>query len=174
MKTDISTSDVATTAPVISFIARLVASKPLTLSSTMWRTMFSSTTIASSTTSPVASVSPNSVSVLIVEAHHLHRRERADQRDRNRDRRDQRAVPVLQEDEDDEHDQQDRDQQRDDDFLDRRPHEVRRIEGDRIVHAGSGRYGLRRSIVARTVLEIWSELAVGSPSIASTTDVRPL
>ena len=65
MKTDISTSDVATTAPPISRIARTVASNVLVLSSTICRTMFSKTTIASSTTNPVASVKPKSVSVLI-------------------------------------------------------------------------------------------------------------
>ena len=66
MKTDISTSDVAMTGPVISAMARFVASKLLTLSSTMWRTMFSKTTMASSTTKPVASVNPKSVSVLML------------------------------------------------------------------------------------------------------------
>ena len=49
----------------------------------------------------------------------LHDEERADQRDRNRHRRNQRRLRVLQENVDDEHDQQDREQQRDDDFLDR-------------------------------------------------------
>ena len=65
MNTDISTSDVATTAPPISRIARAVAWNGLVLSSTMWRTIFSKTTIASSTTRPVARVNPKSVSVLI-------------------------------------------------------------------------------------------------------------
>jgi hypothetical protein len=61
-----STSDVATTAPVISFIAAAARSSgSRSLSPWMNRAMFSITTIASSTTRPVASVRPKSVSVLI-------------------------------------------------------------------------------------------------------------
>ena len=163
MKTDISTSDVATTAPPISRMARAVASNGLVLSSTMWRTMFSSTTMASSTTRPVASVRPKSVSVLIEKPEQLHRRERSDQRHRDRDRRDERAVPVLQEDEDDEDDQQDRDQQRDDDLFDRGPHEVGRVEGDLVGDAG--RHVLRdprhrRANVLRDLQRIGRRLAL--------------
>ncbi len=65
MNTASSTSELATTALVISFIAAdapAYESMPFSLTK---RAMFSMTTIASSTTSPVASVSPNSVSVLI-------------------------------------------------------------------------------------------------------------
>ena len=59
------TSDDASTAPVISRIASRAPSSGGMPFSWMKRAMFSMTTIASSTTSPVASVSPKSVSVLI-------------------------------------------------------------------------------------------------------------
>src|SRR5580698_8551777 len=59
------TSDVAMTAPATSFIATDAALCGSVIPSTMCRSTFSMTTIASSTTNPVASVMPNSVSVLI-------------------------------------------------------------------------------------------------------------
>src|ERR1700748_2464382 len=60
-----STSEVATTAPATSFIATDAALCGSVIPSTMCRSTFSMTTIASSTTNPVASVIPKSVSVLI-------------------------------------------------------------------------------------------------------------
>src|SRR6202166_4776575 len=64
-KTDTSTSEVATTAPATSFMATNAALCGSVIPSTMCRSTFSITTIASSTTNPVASVMPNSVNVLI-------------------------------------------------------------------------------------------------------------
>ncbi len=58
-----STSAVATIGPVTSFIACTVAASGLN-PSVMFRSTFSTTTIASSTTMPIASTSPNSDSVL--------------------------------------------------------------------------------------------------------------
>ena len=60
-KTAISTSDVAITALVTSPIARDVASCGSECSMAMCRCTFSMTTMASSTTSPVASVIPKRV-----------------------------------------------------------------------------------------------------------------
>ena len=60
-----STSDVAMTAPATSPIARRAAPGASPCMSPRLRAMFSTTTIASSTTSPVASTIPNRVSVLI-------------------------------------------------------------------------------------------------------------
>src|SRR5262249_60020775 len=60
-----STSEVAITAPATSFIATEAALCGSVIPSTMCRSTFSITTIASSTTKPVASVIPNNVSVLI-------------------------------------------------------------------------------------------------------------
>ncbi len=59
-----STTVVATTAKPISRLPSMAANSAGWRCS-MRRTMFSSTTIASSTTSPIASTSPSSVSVLI-------------------------------------------------------------------------------------------------------------
>ena len=65
----------------------------------MRRSTFSSTTIASSTTMPIASTMPNSVSVLIEKPKSEHGGERADQRHRHGQHRDDRRAPVLQEQE---------------------------------------------------------------------------
>ena len=53
------------TAPSTSRIASVAAFAAGTRNSWMWRSMFSMTTIASSTTMPVARMIPKSVSVLI-------------------------------------------------------------------------------------------------------------
>jgi hypothetical protein len=63
--TAINTRAVAITAPSTSFIASEAALRADTLYSWMWRSTFSMTTIASSTTMPVARMSPKSVSVLM-------------------------------------------------------------------------------------------------------------
>src|SRR6266852_8832598 len=63
--TEISTSEVATTAPATSFMAADVAVCESVPSSVIWRWAFSMTTMASSTTRPVASVIPKSVSELM-------------------------------------------------------------------------------------------------------------
>ena len=60
-----STMPMTTTAPKTSRMASRAARWALFFSSRMCRSMFSITTIASSTTMPVASTIPNSVSVLI-------------------------------------------------------------------------------------------------------------
>ncbi|CAM4248350.1 hypothetical protein COSO111634_35830 [Corallococcus soli] len=59
-----STSAVATTTPDTCCMPREVASRASTLSCSITRSTFSMTTMASSTTRPVASVRPKSVSVL--------------------------------------------------------------------------------------------------------------
>src|SRR6185312_6215566 len=64
-KTEISTSEVATTAPVTSDMATEVAVCGSECSALICRCTFSITTMASSTTSPVASTMPNIVSVLM-------------------------------------------------------------------------------------------------------------
>ena len=63
--TDTSTSEVATTAPATSLIATDAALCASVIPSEIWRCTFSITTIASSTTSPVARVMPKRVKVLI-------------------------------------------------------------------------------------------------------------
>ncbi len=60
-----STSATPTSAPVISFIERMVASFGGRPSSLMIRSTFSTTTMASSTSRPMASTMANMVRVLI-------------------------------------------------------------------------------------------------------------
>src|SRR5205085_5928517 len=60
-----STNEVAITAPVTSLMATDAASCASDRPSLIWRCTFSMTTMASSTTSPVANVMPKSVSVLM-------------------------------------------------------------------------------------------------------------
>src|SRR6516164_11093795 len=64
-KTEISTSEVAMTALETSRMASEVALRASQCSVAIWRCTFSITTMASSTTSPVASVIPNIVSELM-------------------------------------------------------------------------------------------------------------
>ena len=63
--TALSTSTTAMTGPLTSSIARLAASLGARPNSIMLRSVFSTTTIASSTTSPIARIIPNRVSMLI-------------------------------------------------------------------------------------------------------------
>ncbi len=65
MNTAFSTKTIATTGLLTSAIARRVASLESTCSCRMCRSTFSRTTIASSTTMPIASTMPNRVSELI-------------------------------------------------------------------------------------------------------------
>ena len=78
----------------------------------MLRSTFSTTTMASSTTMPMASTRPNSDSVLIEKPQRQHHRERADERHRHGDQRDDRGAPGLQEHDDHQHDQRDGFEQR--------------------------------------------------------------
>ena len=64
-KTAMSTHVIPTMAPVISFMARMAASLDDSPNSVMLRSTFSTTTIASSTTKPMARTSPNKVIMLI-------------------------------------------------------------------------------------------------------------
>ena len=65
MNTAESTMAMPIRAPVISSIDLMVASRPVRFSVVMTRSTFSTTTIASSTRSPIASTSPNMVRVLM-------------------------------------------------------------------------------------------------------------
>src|SRR5471030_3210600 len=65
MNTAISTVVMPTSAPVICFIAFRVASRGDSFSSAIKRSTFSTTTIASSTSKPIASTSPNIESTLM-------------------------------------------------------------------------------------------------------------
>ena len=71
----------------------------------MLRSTFSTTTIASSTTMPIASTRPNSDRLLSEKPKAAMQEERADQRHRNRHDGNDRRAPCLQEQDDDEHDE---------------------------------------------------------------------
>ena len=97
MNTAVSTRVMPITAPVISFMARDVAS----LGDSPWvairRSTFSTTTMASSTMMPMASTMPNMVRGVDGKAGQQHHREGAKQGDGGDDGRDQGVAQVLQE-----------------------------------------------------------------------------
>ena len=78
----------------------------------MWRVMFSITTMASSTTKPVEMVSAIKREIVEAVAEQVHHREGADQRNRHGDRGNQRGARVAQEDKHHHHHQADGDHQR--------------------------------------------------------------
>jgi hypothetical protein len=86
-KTAMSTNEVAITALVTSPMAREVASCGSECSMAMWRCTFSMTTMASSTTSPVARVMPKRVSELMENPKSFDERKGANQRNRYGDSR---------------------------------------------------------------------------------------
>ena len=88
-------------------------------SSSICRTMFSSMTIASSTTRPTASVSAISEMLSIEKPSRYIAAERRDQRDRHGERRDQRRPDPPQEEEDHQDHQRDGQRQRELDVADR-------------------------------------------------------
>ena len=100
-------------------------------SSRIRRSTFSTTTIASSTSRPIASTMPNRVSVLMEKPNDRQHAERAEQHHRHRDGRDQRGAPALQEHEHHDDDQHDRLDQRLDHFLDRQLDEVGAVAAGR-------------------------------------------
>ena len=101
----------------------------------MLRSTFSTTTIASSTTMPIASTRPNSVSRLIEKPSASMPANVATSDDDDRHRADDRRAEALQEQVDDQHHQHDRLEQRLDHLLDRQPHEVVGVERDDVVDA---------------------------------------
>ena len=107
MNTAARISAMPMTGACTSAIALNVASRG-DIPSSMWCSTASTTTMASSTTRPIASTSPNSESVLIEKPSDREEREHADERDRHGEQRDERGAPALQEDEDDQHDEDER------------------------------------------------------------------
>ena len=91
---------------VIETIVKPISCEPLSAASSgvspcsMCRTMFSSITIASSTTKPIERISAIIERLSRVKLEHLHHREGAEDRERQRQRRNQRRRAVVQEDED--------------------------------------------------------------------------
>ena len=135
MNTAHSTSTIATTAPDTSRIASIAASNGGMLSSRIRRSTFSSTTIASSTTMPIASTMREQGQRVDREADQPQPGERADQRHRHRDHRDQGRAPGLQEQEHHREHQQRRLEDGGVHFLDRGVDEARGVERDGVVDA---------------------------------------
>ena len=104
----------------------------------MLRSTFSTTTMASSTTMPMASTRPNSVSMLSEKPKASSTAKRADQRDGNGDDRDDRRAPGLQEDDDDDDDQHDRLEDRLVDLVDRFGDELGRVVDDLVGRGPAG------------------------------------
>src|SRR5262249_15463259 len=92
--TDIKTSVMPMMGPNSWRIATLAASRPDMPFSMLW-TAPSTTTMASSTTMPIASTIANKGGEVDREAERRHGRKGADDGDRHRGRRDQHRAPVL-------------------------------------------------------------------------------
>ena len=127
----------------------------------MMRSTFSITTIASSTTMPIASTSPNNVSTLIDMPNVEQPEERADDAHRHGEHRDERRAPALQKEEHDERDEHHRLDERDRHFLDRRADERRRVERNAYVHALRERLSAARPCRFTTACFTASALAPG-------------
>ena len=103
---------------VIEMMVKPISRAPLSAASngrmppSMWRTMFSSMTMASSTTKPTDSVSASSVMLLIEKPNAYIAAQVPIERDRHRQRRDDGRRGRAQEQEDHQDDQADGDQQR--------------------------------------------------------------
>src|SRR6266566_5352792 len=132
--TEISTSDVATTALDTSAMATDVAPCGSVPSRFIWRCAFSMTTIASSTTSPVAKVIPKSVRELIEKSKIL-MKAKVPMSDTGM------VTAVQQKQEDHNDDDEDRFFQRRYHFSHRVTDDGRRIEGDHILNSGRERLG---------------------------------
>ena len=130
--TKITTSDsvVAITARPISAVASAAASFGVTPFSSTNRKMFSSTTIASSMTMPVASDSASIVMLFSVKPNDLHEREGADDRGRDRQRGDERDAQVADEQEHDDAGEQAAEDQVQLDVLERAADEARLVVAD--------------------------------------------
>ena len=123
--------------PVISFIALMVASRTGSPFSSQ-RSMFSSTTIASSTTMPMASTRPNSVRLFRLKPMQLHDGEGADERHAHVDERQDDGPPVLEEEQHDEGDEQDGVAEGVEDLVDRLADERGGVVGDDVLAAPAG------------------------------------
>ena len=170
--TAISTSAVAMTAPSTSRIASDAAWRAGFRYSWMCRSMFSITTIASSTTMPVARMMPKSVSVLIEKPSSLTNANAPISETGMVMRRDERAAPALQEQEDHQDDEDDGLDQRLQHFADGLVDDLRRVERDLVLQPG--REALRQPLeLGAHAASTSSALAVGSWMTPKPTASRP-
>ena len=160
---------------VIDTMVKPISREPFSAASngrmppSMWRTMFSSMTMASSTTKPTDSVSASSVMLLIEKSKRVHHGAGADQRDRHRQRRNDGRRRRAQEQEDHQDDQRRR---RSAAFpARRRPHcrieierSIRRLHVDRRPEPGRGMPAAWRLHRSRPPRRCWRRAAAGSPA----------
>ena len=161
----------AITGPVTSSIALRLASRgdrPVAIS----RSTFSTTTIASSTTMPIASTSPNSERLLSEKPNNAMTGERADERHRHGHHGDDRRPPVLQEHQHDDEHQDKRLDQRVVDARDRLLNEHRRVVDDPY-SMPSGKLRFSSSIFSRIASAVARALEPGSWNTASVTEGWP-
>ena len=155
-----STRAMPTRAPVISPIERRVASFGESFSSSITRSTFSTTTIASSTNRPMASTMPNMVSVLIENPAAASMAKVPKQHHRHGDGWNQRGAEILQEQVHHQKHQHDRLEQRLHHLIDGDAHERRgvigideleagREERRQLVHGGAHRLGGVQRVRAR-------------------------
>ncbi len=124
-----STRPMTTTAPNTSRMASMAARYEVFLIWVMWRSMFSITTIASSTTIPVASTIPKRVRVLMEKLKSLTKAKVPISETGMVMVGDQGAAPVLQEEEHHQDDEGDGFEQGDEHLLDRLAHDAHVVEG---------------------------------------------
>ena len=134
------TSEVAMTAPATSFMATEAALCGSVMPSAMWRSTFSMTTMASSTTRPVARVMPKSVRVLMEKPRSFTKMKGTDQRNWNGDRGNEGAAPVLEKYVDYKHDQHYGLEQGNQYIANRLADDRGGIESHGILHAGWKRF----------------------------------
>ena len=127
--------DRAPTPPASLESLRRAASVP----SSICRWTASTTTMASSTTMPMASTRPNMLVMLIENPSSGKQRKCADNRDGNSQQRNQSRTPVLQEDKHDQHDERDRLEQGSNHVADGFTNKHRRIVWDDVLDAGGKR-----------------------------------
>src|ERR1700722_18191070 len=130
MNTAESTRAMPMTGPEISCMAFSAASFGA-MPSSIWRSTASTTTIASSTTRPIASTMPNIDSVLMEKPNSG---KSADQRHGNGEQRYERGAPTLEKKIDDDDHEHQRDAQRQDDFPNTFGDSVRLVQGNNVVH----------------------------------------
>ena len=159
--TDSKTSEMATIGAVISLIAFFVASRGVRSgSSSMTRSTFSTTTIASSTTMPMASTQRQQRHRIRRIADHQEDGEGADQADRDGDRGNDGGAQRAEEQE---HDEDDEDEGLDeglDHLGDRVVHEGRRVVDDRRLQT-FGKRAARLSIVRLTAAAVATRVGAG-------------
>ena len=160
-KTAASTRVIVTIGVVISAIAARVASSGLQPRSRYFST-FSTTMIASSTTSPMASTSPISVSVLIEKPNAAIRPNVATSETGMATIGMRVVAESLQEDEDDDQDQGERLEQRVLDLGDVLVDVLGRVEGDPVLQVRAGSFAARRSISSRDLLDDRQRVGVRS------------